>query len=68
LGANVENLTMTDFAAINGVGNALNNAIEGNNANNYISGGDGVDILNGYGGNDYLNGGFWCGFNVRGKR
>ena len=30
LGANVENLTLTGVAAINGTGNALNNVINGN--------------------------------------
>ncbi len=57
LGANVENLTLTGGAAINGTGNALNNVITGNNANNVLSGGAGHDALYGRGGNDVLWGG-----------
>ena len=43
LGANVENLTLTGTAAINGIGNTLNNILVGNAANN---------VLTGVGGND----------------
>ncbi|WP_179047153.1 FG-GAP-like repeat-containing protein [Nostoc sp. TCL26-01] len=57
LAANVENLTLNGTAAINGIGNVLNNVITGNAANNSIAGGDGNDILNGGAGDDYLNGG-----------
>lgn len=57
LGATIENLTLTGFAAINGTGNALNNIISGNNASNVLSGQNGNDTLNGFGGNDTLNGG-----------
>ncbi|GCL40844.1 hypothetical protein NIES80_05340 [Dolichospermum planctonicum] len=54
--ANVENLTLTGTAAINGTGNAGNNVITGNSANNTIFGGTGDDTLNGGAGNDTLNG------------
>ncbi|WP_268904629.1 lectin-like protein, partial [Dolichospermum planctonicum] len=57
---NVENLTLTGTAAINGTGNAGNNVITGNSANNTIFGGGGNDILNpGYsqGSTDTVNGG-----------
>jgi Ca2+-binding RTX toxin-like protein len=52
LGANVENLTLTGAAAINGTGNSLNNTIIGNGANNIIVGGLGSDSLTGLGGSD----------------
>ncbi|MBL0167826.1 MAG: hypothetical protein IPP85_12125 [Propionivibrio sp.] len=57
LGANVENLTLTGTSAINGTGNALNNAITGNGAANTLTGGDGNDTLNGGAGADSLIGG-----------
>ncbi|MFZ3019434.1 MAG: VCBS domain-containing protein [Gallionella sp.] len=57
LGANVENLTLTGTASINGTGNALDNAIVGNSGNNVLSGLDGNDTLTGNSGNDTLNGG-----------
>lgn len=56
-GANVENLTLTGLAAINGSGNALNNTLIGNSANNTMDGSAGNDVLNGLGGNDTLIGG-----------
>ncbi|MBD2543878.1 calcium-binding protein [Planktothricoides sp. FACHB-1370] len=56
LGANVENLTLTGTAAINGTGNTLNNTITGNAANNTLNGGAGNDILNGAAGRDILTG------------
>ena len=37
LGANVENLTLTGAAAINGTGNALANIITGNGAANILT-------------------------------
>ena len=58
--ANVENLTLTGTAAINGTGNAANNIITGNSANNILDGGEGNDILNpGYsqGSTDTVDGG-----------
>ena len=57
LAGNVENLTLTGSAAINGTGNLLDNAIKGNAANNTLNGGDGNDTLDGGVGNDTLNGG-----------
>jgi Ca2+-binding RTX toxin-like protein len=56
LGANVENLVLTD-AALNGTGNELNNVVTGNELNNVLLGGAGDDTLNGMAGNDTLNGG-----------
>ncbi|MBK7656730.1 MAG: hypothetical protein IPJ18_18570 [Betaproteobacteria bacterium] len=52
LGANVENLTLTGTAAINGTGNALTNLITGNSGNNLLNGGTGADTLVGGSGND----------------
>lgn len=57
LSVNVENLTLTGAAAINGTGNASANVILGNAANNILSGLAGNDSLNGGDGNDTLNGG-----------
>ena len=54
---NIENLTLTGTAAINGTGNAGNNVLTGNAANNILSGGLGNDILNGGLGIDTLIGG-----------
>ncbi len=59
LPANVENLTLTGTAAINGTGNDLNNTLTGNNAANELNGQAGNDRLNGGGGNDTLIG--WSG-------
>ena len=58
LGNNLENLTLTGTAAINGTGNTLNNTITGNAANNTLSGGAGNDILIGGAGNDIIVGDF----------
>jgi Ca2+-binding RTX toxin-like protein len=57
LGDNVENLTLTGTAAVNGTGNALANVFTGNTAANVISGGGGGDTLIGGGGGDTLTGG-----------
>ena len=57
LGDNVENLTLTGNAAINGTGNALDNIIIGNSANNTLAGGAGNDTLDGGAGNDCMYGG-----------
>ncbi|MBD2444968.1 calcium-binding protein, partial [Dolichospermum sp. FACHB-1091] len=55
--ANVENLTLTGTAAINGTGNAANNVITGNSGNNTLNGGAGNDTLDGGAGTDTLIGG-----------
>jgi Ca2+-binding RTX toxin-like protein len=47
LGANLERLTLTGSAAINGAGNALSNILVGNAAANRLTGGDGNDVLDG---------------------
>ena len=57
LHSNVENLTLTGSAAINGTGNTLKNIITGNSANNMLSGLAGNDELDGGAGHDILNGG-----------
>lgn len=57
LGANVENLTLTGSAAINGTGNALNNILVGNGANNTLTGGAGNDWLDGGLASDTMVGG-----------
>ena len=58
LGANLENLTLTGSANINGTGNSVNNVITGNDGNNTLSGGFGNDSLTGGLGADVLVGGF----------
>ena len=50
--ANVENLTLTGAAAINGTGNGLNNTLTGNTGNNKLDGGTGNDTMIGGAGND----------------
>lgn len=57
LGNNLENLTLSGTALINGTGNTLNNSITGNSANNILSAGLGNDTLTGGVGNDSLLGG-----------
>ncbi len=52
LGAYVENLNLTDMAAVNGTGNALDNHIRGNSAANVLRGMGGDDTLTGGGGSD----------------
>ena len=67
LGNNLENLTLTGAAIINGTGNTLDNLIVGNAAANLLNGatgndtlrgGDGADTLNGSAGNDSLDGSY----------
>ena len=55
LGANLENLTLTGAAVINGTGNTLANTIVGNGAANDLRGVGGADTLNGGGGDDDYN-------------
>jgi Ca2+-binding RTX toxin-like protein len=57
LSNNVEKLTLTGVAAINGIGNALDNVLTGNSADNTLSGGTGKDTLDGRAGADILIGG-----------
>ncbi|BAY78132.1 hemolysin-type calcium-binding region [Nostoc linckia NIES-25] len=57
LGTNLEELTLTGTAAINGTGNSLDNRITGNTGNNTLNGGVGDDTLDGKGGVDTLIGG-----------
>ncbi len=52
LGANLENLTLTGTATINGTGNTLNNILTGNSAVNTLTGGNGLDTLTGGDGAD----------------
>ena len=52
LGANLENMTLTGSAAINGTGNTLNNVITGNSSNNTLNGNIGTDTLIGGVGDD----------------
>ena len=55
LGANLENLTLTGAAAVNGTGNALGNVLTGNTAANVLAGGEGNDTYSGGLGADTLN-------------
>ena len=52
LGLNIEHLTLTGTAAINGTGNTLNNALVGNSGANVLSGGTGADAMSGGAGDD----------------
>ena len=54
--ANVENLTLTGAATLNGTGNELNNLINGNTGDNILKGATGNDTLIGGAGNDILVG------------
>lgn len=57
LQTHVENLVLGGGAAINGVGNALNNRLTGNANSNVLVGQGGNDVLKGGGGRDVLKGG-----------
>ncbi|SFW29921.1 M10 family metallopeptidase [Pseudomonas sp. NFACC04-2] len=52
LGANIETLTLSSTANLNGTGNALSNRINGNAGANTLDGGGGIDTLVGAAGND----------------
>ncbi len=52
LGANLEQLTLTGSADINGIGNALDNLIYGNTGNNVLNGQGGADAMSGGAGDD----------------
>ena len=52
LATNLENLTLTGGAAINGTGNTVGNVLTGNAGNNALNGGTGVDTMIGGAGND----------------
>ena len=52
LGAEVENLVLTDLSNANGTGNSLANRITGNEVNNTLDGKAGADILEGGNGDD----------------
>lgn len=57
LGDNVENLTLSGSADIDGFGNGTANTLTGNSGDNVLTGNGGMDTLRGLGGNDTLNGG-----------
>ncbi|MEQ1531527.1 MAG: calcium-binding protein, partial [Methylococcales bacterium] len=57
LANNIENLTLTGTAKLNGTGNSLGNTLYGNHANNVLYGKNGNDSLYGENGNDLLSGG-----------
>lgn len=52
LSENIENLTLSGTASVNGTGNTLNNTITGNSGFNLIDGGAGNDTMIGGTGND----------------
>jgi Ca2+-binding RTX toxin-like protein len=56
LGDNVERLTLTGVAAVNGTGNALANTLTGNAAANVLAGSTGNDTILGAGGTDTRHG------------
>ena len=57
LDAELENLTLTGTASIDGIGNEMANVLIGNTGDNVLTGGDGDDTMIGGGGADTLTGG-----------
>jgi Ca2+-binding RTX toxin-like protein len=57
LSLNIENLTLTGTANINGIGSSANNVLLGNSGNNTLDGGSGNDAIAGGAGRDSLIGG-----------
>ncbi len=53
LGENIEELSLTGFASLNGFGNSLDNKITGSSGNNILNGNAGADTLIGGEGDDY---------------
>lgn len=52
LASEIENLVLTGVSGIGGIGNALDNTIEGNEGSNDIDGGTGADVMKGGKGDD----------------
>jgi Ca2+-binding RTX toxin-like protein len=65
--ANVDNLSLTGTANLQGIGNALDNVISGNQGSNGLQGGEGLDVLYGGRGNDSLDGGLGADVLVGGE-
>ena len=57
LDAELENLTLTGTADVDGVGNDMDNILIGNAGDNVLTGSDGDDTLHGDAGADVLDGG-----------
>ena len=66
MGANVEELTLTGSADIDGTGNAIDNILNGNSGDNTLDGMGGEDTLLGNAGNDTLLGGTGNDFMIGG--